>query len=579
MANIRITNEKPGNIFRGTENKSLSLECTFDGVNTGKTLLWTRNGRNVKYGHNGYVLHSFIPMKKDHSSEFCCEVQDARKTKNQERCITLDIRYKPVIEFNFPDKSYFIRGETKKLCCSSDSRPFTKTIWMFKGRKGIGETQHKNISCLTLINISDSDSGKYSCFAENEIGIDDQEININVMYPPIIENQCIHFSEDKVLQQLQCFPRGVPNLYTFDRWDHRSYFNEHIRYLNSTSDGKLLLPMLKRKIGKFDNSGIYVCSASNGVPDLHGNTFQYGEIVVLWEGPPVFVEENNKIQFGKLGERAKLQVVVYNVSSIECCHIEGENSVQIRPDIEMSQINTTHLIHGTSITIEGLEIVFSFAVLQKSDYQKYEITLCSHLKNSSLIVELKPMNTEIDRPLALGLDVTLLSLFTTILLVAGMVFALVKRLRNKRIQTTDDVIEVVEGSTESVENVLYQSKTFRLTEATHQSTLSESTAVLNSRRTNNTNAENQRPQMLSNRFQESTKQLNYADITFKPTLPGNEKRVIGIGNKTVYADVDLTNGQTSVLDSLNELNSDDEDFVEIEDLAIFSHRKNRIDNI
>lgn len=73
--------------------------------------------------------------------------------------------------------------------------------------------------------------------------------------------------------------------------------------------------------------------------------------------------------------------------------------------------------------------------------------------------------------------------------------------------------------------------------------------------------------------------MNYADITFRSTLPGNEMRIRGLGNKTEYADVDLTNGQTGVLDTLNELNTDDEDFVEIEDLDIFSHRKNEIDTV
>lgn len=99
-----------------------------------------------------------------------------------------------------------------------------------------------------------------------------------------MEKQYVYFSKNEVWRQLQCIPKGVSNLYTFGRWDHRSYFNEHIRYLNSTSDGKLLLPMSESNIGKSDNRGIYVCSASNGVPDLHGKKFQFGEIVVLWEG-------------------------------------------------------------------------------------------------------------------------------------------------------------------------------------------------------------------------------------------------------------------------------------------------------
>lgn len=73
-----------------------------------------------------------------------------------------------------------------------------------------------------------------------------------------------------------------------------------------------------------------------------------------------------------------------------------------------------------------------------------------------------------------------------------------------------------------------------------------------------------------------TRQLNYADITSNPTLPGNEMRIRGLENKTVNSDVDLSNG---VFDTLDELNSEDEDFVEIEDLEIFSNRKIEIDNV
>ncbi|XP_052080102.1 hemicentin-1-like isoform X2 [Mytilus californianus] len=600
MANITITNEKPGAILRGIENNNLSLECIFNGVNIRKTILWRHNDRVVAVGRSGYVAYSFIPTKKDHLSEFCCQVHDAKKENIIEKVITLHIRYKPVLEFNFPDERHFIKGETNRLCCSSNSRPSTKTMWLFKDQNVTKEAHLTSSICLTLMNISDSDGGKYSCIAENEIGKDRKGINFTVLYPPIMEKQYIHFSKDEVLRQLQCFPEGVPNRFTFGRWEHRSYFNEHIRYLNSTSNGKLLLPILKNTTSKFDDSGIYVCNASNGVPDPHGNVFQYGELFVVWKGPPVFVEENKIIQFGKLRDNIKLKVVVvvHNVSSIECSHIEEENSIHLRHDIEMSPKNTTHVFHGTNTTIEGLEIVISLAVLQKRDNKKYKITLCNHHGNSSLIVESKCMNTETERPRVLGFGVIVLSLLTSILIISGIVVALVKRLRNKRIQTSDKAIEVVEGGAESVENVLYQSNTFRFNEAIHRSTLSEHATGSTSQRTDSSNAENQRPQILSNSFQVPTRQLNYADITFKPSIPGNEMRIIGIENKTVYADVDLTHVQTEVLntpnelngddedfvqiedlDTLNESNSDDEDFVEIEDLAIFSHIKNKINDV
>lgn len=101
MANIIIMNEKPGSILRGTENEFLSLECTFDGINTGEVLVWTRNGRLVTDGRNGHALYSFIPMKHDHLAEFCCELHDSWKGKIQKKVVTLDIKCTLITAF-FP---------------------------------------------------------------------------------------------------------------------------------------------------------------------------------------------------------------------------------------------------------------------------------------------------------------------------------------------------------------------------------------------------------------------------------------------------------------------------------------------
>lgn len=92
MANIIIMNEKSGSILRGTENEGLSLECKYDGKNTGEVLVWTRNGRKVTDDRNGYALYSFIPKKKDHLSEFCCEARDTWNGKIKEKVVTLDIK-------------------------------------------------------------------------------------------------------------------------------------------------------------------------------------------------------------------------------------------------------------------------------------------------------------------------------------------------------------------------------------------------------------------------------------------------------------------------------------------------------
>lgn len=61
--------------------------------------------------------------------------------------------------------------------------------------------------------------------------------------------------------------------YTYGKWEHKSFFNEHVRYLNGTSSGLLILPLQEKRV-RYQDSGIYVCSVSNGVPDENGNYFQ-----------------------------------------------------------------------------------------------------------------------------------------------------------------------------------------------------------------------------------------------------------------------------------------------------------------
>lgn len=94
MANITITNEKFGAIVLGTENIKLALECTLNGDSFSKTLIWKQNGRPVAVGRNGSVLYYFIPRKKDHLSEFCCQVYETRFESTIEKVITLNIRCK-----------------------------------------------------------------------------------------------------------------------------------------------------------------------------------------------------------------------------------------------------------------------------------------------------------------------------------------------------------------------------------------------------------------------------------------------------------------------------------------------------
>lgn len=75
-----------------------------------------------------------------------------------------------------------MKGQTNRLCCSSNSWPSIKTMMLLKDQTVTKETRYNSSTiCLTLMNITDLDGGKYSCFAENEVGMDISEIDINVL--------------------------------------------------------------------------------------------------------------------------------------------------------------------------------------------------------------------------------------------------------------------------------------------------------------------------------------------------------------------------------------------------------------
>lgn len=82
---------------------------------------------------------------------------------------------------------------------------------------------------------------------------------------------------------VRCKGDGLPNTLTFSRVEHKSYFNEHIRYIEVSSDGIVTLPPVDA-LDRYQDTGLYVCNASNNIPNRKGNTFQQGEAYLVSDG-------------------------------------------------------------------------------------------------------------------------------------------------------------------------------------------------------------------------------------------------------------------------------------------------------
>jgi hypothetical protein len=87
-----------------------------------------------------------------------------------------------------------------------------------------------------------------------------------------------HFRKNR----LDCLARGVPTSNTYSRWEHKSMFGEHIRYLDGFDNGTLLIQN-KSKLISYQDNGVYVCYVGNGVLNSNGSVVQIGEYVLRVE--------------------------------------------------------------------------------------------------------------------------------------------------------------------------------------------------------------------------------------------------------------------------------------------------------
>ena len=80
-------------------------------------------------------------------------------------------------------------------------------------------------------------------------------------------------------QAIDCVPEGNPPLYTFYQWEHLSENGEHIRYIDGMSNGTLVLSNTT-----YMDTGVYICTVSNGVPDKSGQLQQQGSTMFIYSG-------------------------------------------------------------------------------------------------------------------------------------------------------------------------------------------------------------------------------------------------------------------------------------------------------
>ncbi|XP_071359875.1 B-cell receptor CD22-like [Trachinotus anak] len=131
--------------------------------------IWYKNDQEVK-GENSFY---FVPFGS--AEKYRCAIRGREH-----------FRSPPVYAPQLPSVSVspsgeIVEGSSVTLTCSSDANPAAKYTWYKENRN---QNQSLNEGALSFMSIQSSDSGEYSCTAENDLGGTSTSTSIDVKYGP-----------------------------------------------------------------------------------------------------------------------------------------------------------------------------------------------------------------------------------------------------------------------------------------------------------------------------------------------------------------------------------------------------------
>ncbi|XP_063411370.1 uncharacterized protein LOC134694293 [Mytilus trossulus] len=209
----------------------------------------------------------------------------------------------------------------------------------------------------------------------------------------------------------------------------------------------MTLPPISNTMERYQDNGIYLCTASNSVNDSSGNIFQTGKTFVISNGPPVLLEKNEHVQYVNRAKILNLKFSVYSPSDLECFKVDNSKT-EIKTSTEMKSVNRTTIFHGVEISVSSIKVVSRFNISDESDQQVYTITLCNAYGNSSFVIELTPIDVDEMKSKRTKIAVSVSSVMLVLCVVISGITIFLKRKRNTRRNArreTEEMTEVAEG--------------------------------------------------------------------------------------------------------------------------------------
>ncbi|CAH1270966.1 HMCN1 [Branchiostoma lanceolatum] len=238
----------------------ITLECKVSGVPT-PTVEWLKDGSVVPMTDRTSLVSTGLQISaavvRD-SGLYSCTATNAAGTATRQ--IQLNIQDPPKINNEDPTEVSVVVNSDVVLPCKVTGSPYPRVTWQKRGqilKSGNGFTQRNNDS-LEIRRIKVTDSGVYSCVAQNNAGTAVRKVKVFVQVPPAIEDgpRTIITKQGQSVT-LPCLSSGRPRPSITWEFNGQAVSNTDFQHQMLFSGG------LQIPIAQLQHTGTYVCKVNN----------------------------------------------------------------------------------------------------------------------------------------------------------------------------------------------------------------------------------------------------------------------------------------------------------------------------
>eukprot|EP00105_Crassostrea_gigas_P021956 XP_011441295.1 PREDICTED: hemicentin-2 isoform X1 [Crassostrea gigas] len=249
-----------------TELSDLSIPCSaMAGNPSNHVYYWTRSGDDSFRENNTYLRLN--GLSRNESGTYICTAVNSYSTGGEgkdSKTLTVDVQYPPVVS-PLPNVKR-VEGEHVSIWCNvtSGNPSYTTIYWTKSGDSGFRQSG----STLRFNYISKSQSGTYSCVAENnynngEKGANQQSFFLDVLYGPVLTHgQTLRVSEGQSAR--------MSTSITSNPASNVSWFRDNLLVSSQQSVNGTTSYTITR--AECTDTGSFQVVASNGVQSNHSTT-------------------------------------------------------------------------------------------------------------------------------------------------------------------------------------------------------------------------------------------------------------------------------------------------------------------